>query len=880
MTYISLNSGFKLTGILLCMRKIIHIVDDDASVRGATSFLLSSHGYSPRIYESGTEFLQQANLDEGCALLDLHMADMSGLDVLEALREADTGLPVIMLTGHGDVATAVQALKLGAADFIQKPYDECDLVAAIERAFASGSRDSGRHEAKRAALQRLERLSPRETQVLRGLLCGMTNKEMARLLELSPRTVEMHRSTMMADLGVDAAADAIRIAIAAELAPLDESRAGPVADAAPARPARPAFKLPPPAGAQPLDRILPPVLDALEACTDGAILLDRGFDVLFANKEALAMIGPKRDLVGANLWKLFPATRQTDAFKQLRRAADEGVAVRFDFYCPDLGRWLAVKAAPTSGGLQVGFRDLTSERMADAAVRQSEERLRLALEAAGDGAWDWDIAKGSFHISSCYVERLVYGEEAKIAGLGEIWRLIHPDDQPIVKEKMEEHLAGRSDSFVCEYRIRSGDGQWRWSLDRGRVVARDPATGAPTRMVGTSTDITTLKSMKRMVAEANARVAMAQECAGAGLWDYDVRTGAIQLCARSRAMFGLPEGNDPLDIADWKKLIHPDDLAAALIAFDRAVRTGEPYSARYRVVLPDGSLRWIRGTGKAAGRVDGRTVRMIGLNLDETEQTLAVEKLERMQADLLDAGRASAVGTMAAALADELNQPLTAVLNYVQGLKSAMVRAMPARASDVLPELPDALDRTEASAREATRILRRIRDKARFDRMRRQPERLSAMIDEAAPVALAGSESSGIRLTVSVAPEADRVTVDRVQIQQVIINLVRNAAEAMKEVECDREIAIRAIVGARGKVEVSVEDQGKGLPDEIVGQLFFPFVSTKEKSAGIGLAVSRTIVEAHGGRIWAEPAQGGGTSIGFTLEPAGMSERRLHDQAA
>jgi two-component system sensor kinase FixL len=863
------------------MRKIIHIVDDDASVRGATSFLLSSHGYSPRIYESGTEFLQQADLEEGCALLDLRMSDMSGLDVLEALIEADAGLPVIMLTGHGDVATAVQALKLGATDFIQKPYDEADLIAAIERAFASGHRESSRKEAKRAALERLERLSPRETQVLRGLLCGMTNKEMARLLELSPRTVEMHRSTMMADLGVDAAADAIRIAIAAELEPLDESRSVPVADPVAARPARTPFKLPPPAGVQPLDRILPPVLDALEASTDGAILLDRGFDIVFANKEAVAMIKPKGEMVGANLWKLFPATRQTDAFKQLRRAADDGVSVRFDFYCPDIRRWLAVKAAPTPGGLQVSFRDLTNERMADAAVRQSEERLRLALEAAGDGAWDWDIAKGRFHISSCYVERLVYGEEATIAGLGEIWRLIHPDDQPTVKAKMEEHLAGRSDSFVCEYRIRSGDGQWRWSLDRGRVVERDAVSGAPTRMVGTSTDITMLKSMKRIVAEANARIAMAQECAGAGLWDYDVRTGVIQLCARSRAMFGLPESNgETLEISAWKKVIHPDDLAATLIAFDRAVRTGEPYSARYRVLRPDGTLRWIRGTGKAAGRVAGRTVRMIGLNLDETEQMQAVDRLERLQADLLDVGRANAAGTMAAALADELNQPLTAVLNYVQGLKLSMARALPARSSGLPPELPEALERTEESAREATLILRRIRDKARAHRLRRQPEPLSAMIEEAARVALAGTESAGIRLAISVAPEAARVLVDRIQIQQVIINLVRNAAEAMAEVEGDREIAIHAELNARGKVEVSVNDRGTGLPDELVDQLFFPFVSTKERNAGIGLAVSRNIVEAHGGRIWAEPAPGGGTSIGFTLEPVTSSERQLHEEAA
>ena len=859
------------------MRKVIHIVDDDASVRAATSFLLSGHGFSPLVYESGEEFLSQASLDDGCVLLDLNMTGMSGLEVLEALRDAEAGAPVIMLTGHGEVATAVRALKLGAVDYIQKPYGEGELLEAIERAFAGGSREARRKEAKRDALERLERLSAREKQVLRGLLGGMTNKEMARELELSPRTVEMHRSTMMADLGVDAAAAAIRIAIAAELTPLGEPE--PEATVEPVAAPRPRPTLVPaePTADAPLrpGRLPQLMLEALEASTDSAILLDDRFDIVFANREALAMVSSRRDLVGMQFWDLFPASRQTDAHKELRRAFDDQVAVRFDFFCPDIRRWLAVKASPVPGGLQVSCRDLTTERTADAAIRESEERLRLALEAAGDGAWDWDIANRRFHISSCYVERLVYGDEAMIAGLAEIWRKIHPDDQGKVKAAMEKHLAGRSESFVCEYRIRSGDGEWRWSLDRGRVVARDPKSGAPTRMVGTSTDITTLKSMKRIVAEANERIAMAQECAGAGLWEYDVQSGVIRLCGRSRAMFGLDSTRGRLNIEDWKQVIHPDDYAATMQAFQRAIRTGEPYSARYRTILPDGEVRWVRGTGKAATRSGGRTLRMIGLNLDETEQTLAIEKLERLQADLLEAARANAVGTMAVALADQLNQPLTAIYNYVHGLQQAV--ASPDREGR---QLVAVLAAAEESAREANVILRRIREKAAFHGLRQRPELLSAVIGDAARVALAGSAGAGFRLQLSVSPTAERAMIDRVQIQQVIINLVRNAVEAMRNMTGERIIAIRAGLGARGKIEVTVTDRGSGVPDEIVGQLFFPFVTTKEEGAGIGLAVSRTIVEAHGGRIWAEPAEGGGTSIGFTLDPVHELDPELHRQAA
>ena len=331
--------------------KTVHIVDDDALVRGATSFLLISHGYSPRIYESGSEFLRQADRDEGCVLLDLRMSEMSGLQVLEALKQGGSSAPVIMLTGHGDIAIAVRALKLGAVDFIQKPYEDGVLVAAIERALAGGGADSRRKKSKRAAIERLERLSRRETQVLRGLLGGMTNKETARLLDLSPRTVEMHRASMMVDLGVDAAADAIRIAIAGELTPLDQ----PEAVAEPPRP-------------------------AVDASTDCAVLLDERFDITFLNRETVAIVGLERDLVGTNFWKAFPRTRQTDAFKRLKCAAEGAAEPCFDFYCPDLCRWLAVKAGPIPGGLQLDFRDPTAQRD---AVRQTDTGLQLALEIGG-----------------------------------------------------------------------------------------------------------------------------------------------------------------------------------------------------------------------------------------------------------------------------------------------------------------------------------------------------------------------------------------------------------------------------------------------------------------------------------------------------------------
>ena len=345
------------------MAEIVHIVDDNASIRATTSYVLADHGYATRTYESGEEFLRNVDSEDGCVLLDLRMPEMSGIEVLEEMARRASALPVIMVTGHGDVMAAVRALKLGAIDLIQKPYIETDLLDAIERALAAIERDKRRLEERRAADERVRRLSERERQVLRGLLAGMTNKEMARRLGLSPRTVEMHRSNMMSDLQVSAAADAIRIAIDADLEPLETlgpQRLAPVAradfEAPDMRPREPGAW---PAPAK-LQQILPSVIDVLEGSTDGVLLLDRQMHITYANRNALETIGEGRELVGLGLWTAFPGASQTPARDQFLRAAQQRIPASFDLHSPGLGRWFNLSVRPISSGLQVSFRPLTA----------------------------------------------------------------------------------------------------------------------------------------------------------------------------------------------------------------------------------------------------------------------------------------------------------------------------------------------------------------------------------------------------------------------------------------------------------------------------------------------------------------------------------------
>lgn len=215
------------------LSSVIHIVDDDASVRAATSFLLRSYGYATQIYASGAEFLESARLKRGCILLDLRMPDQDGFAVQAELARRDCDLPVILMTGHGDIPSAVRALKLGAVDFIEKPFEEEGLIQSVEQALAMADVRRRSRARRNRALASIGLLSAREKQILRGLLAGMTNKEIARRFEISPRTVEMHRANMMRDMGCDSLSDVIRIGVEAELEPLPRTDAQPELDLLP-----------------------------------------------------------------------------------------------------------------------------------------------------------------------------------------------------------------------------------------------------------------------------------------------------------------------------------------------------------------------------------------------------------------------------------------------------------------------------------------------------------------------------------------------------------------------------------------------------------------------------------------------------------------------
>jgi two-component system response regulator FixJ len=197
--------------------RLVHLVDDDEAIRRSVGFMLKTSGYHVRTYESGGALLKSGpNLEPGCILLDIRMPGMNGLEVQAALKDKGVSLPVVIMTGHGDVSLAVHAMKAGAVDFIEKPFEKAVLLAAIEHGVERLKRSAANQDRADEAVVRLQALTPREREVLDGLAKGLPNKTIAYDLGISPRTVEIHRANVMSKLGVRSLSEALRIAFAAQ----------------------------------------------------------------------------------------------------------------------------------------------------------------------------------------------------------------------------------------------------------------------------------------------------------------------------------------------------------------------------------------------------------------------------------------------------------------------------------------------------------------------------------------------------------------------------------------------------------------------------------------------------------------------------------------
>jgi two-component system sensor kinase FixL len=351
--------------------------------------------------------------------------------------------------------------------------------------------------------------------------------------------------------------------------------------------------------------------------------------------------------------------------------------------------------------------------------------------------------------------------------------------------------------------------------------------------------------------EARLRAALAIETVGS---IYLAPDGTIIEANNAfLAMGGYSRADVEAGRLTWQSLTPPEWMESSEQAIAELRTTGQatPYEKQY--IRKDGSRWWALFAAKMLP--DGTIFEFV---LDITERKQTEERLAELQAELLHMSRLGVMGQMAAVLAHELNQPLTAIANYIYGadrLAGEAERSGPVR---------DLLRKASDQALRAGETIRRVREFVARGKSTRQPENLIQLVNEASALALIGAAAKGIHVRYDFDTQVDCVLADKIQIQQVLLNLIRNAVEALQEVE-HRELLIAVTQAGADSVQICVSDTGAGISAEITTRLFQPFVTSKADGLGVGLSVCRSIVEAHHGRLWADPNPNGGTSFRFTL---------------
>jgi PAS domain S-box-containing protein len=371
----------------------------------------------------------------------------------------------------------------------------------------------------------------------------------------------------------------------------------------------------------------------------------------------------------------------------------------------------------------------------------------------------------------------------------------------------------------------------------------------------------TLELQEEKLRRTEAYLAEAQRLTHTGSWAWGVAgRDALHLSEEWYRIYGFDPEKRPPSWEERLQRIHPEDRPKWQEAIDRAIAEKSGYEVEFRILLPDGTVKYIHTVGHPVLNASGDLVQFVGSSMDISASKRAEEALRQAQADLARVNRVTTMGELTASLAHELNQPIAAAVTNANTCLRWLTRDHP----DV-EEARAAAMRIVKDGTRAADIISRIRLLFKKGTPQREPEDVNEVIREM--IVLLGGETTrySISIRTDLAADLPQVMGDRVQLQQVLMNLMINGIDAMKDVDGTRELAIKSQRGENEEVVLSVTDSGVGLPPHQADQIFNAFFTTKPHGTGMGLRISRSIIESHGGRLWAADNSPRGASFYFTL---------------
>ncbi len=510
------------------------------------------------------------------------------------------------------------------------------------------------------------------------------------------------------------------------------------------------------------------------------------------------------------------------------------------------------------------FTNALARKQADQALRESELRMTLAAEAANFGVWEWRVTRDIVWGSDRW-QRMFGFEAGEVIRFEKVIQRIHPDDRDTVKHEVQYAVENQTD-YAGEFRLDWPDGTQHWVAVQGRVGT--DADGTSARMLGAAIDITERKHAEKEFLANEARLAAGTELAGLGCYEIDFANLTSFVDDRFYAICGVPSGHHQglQALAFWMERLHPDDRPWILDDREK-LHNGriDRISIEYRYLHPTEGLKWIRHIAKVEARdATGQAVRTYGVVRDITTRRSAEMEARDLRVNLAHAGRVTLLGQLASALAHELSQPLGAILRNAEAADIILQSSAPD-----LEELRAIVKDILSDDARAGQVIDRLRSLLKRRSVDTQPIELPSVITEVLALVQADAAARQVKITFSAMPGLPTVSGDRVHLQQVMLNLLVNAMDALEGYAPDQStIQVSMLQVDPATVEVRVVDNGPGIPGESQERLFEPFFTTKSNGMGMGLPVSKTIIEAHKGKLWAENGSQSGACFCFSVPVA------------
>ena len=409
---------------------------------------------------------------------------------------------------------------------------------------------------------------------------------------------------------------------------------------------------------------------------------------------------------------------------------------------------------------------------------------------------------------------------------------------------------------------------WGTMHGRGPFLAQSPTENAvalqlfllvvATPLMLLAAAIEDERRSKDSLRATEARMALAAESAQMALWEWDLVNDTIWLTDEGAKLLGL-EDEDSVDHATLAGCVHPDDRATRDAAIARTLTTGADYESEFRIVRPDGSVRWVSARGRGPGTAAMPRTRILGVAIDITRQKEAAEEARLQRREVAHLSRVVTVSTLSGSLAHELSQPLSSILSNAQAGQRFLAKDVPD-----LEEIRGILGQIVGEDRRAGEIINRLRTLLRRGEVDTQPIDVNEVIADLLQLTRSDFLARGVSVDNLATATLPPALADRVQLQQVLLNLIVNACDAMATKPQDQRLLAITSAVIDGEMRIGILDRGIGLPEDVEA-LFQPFHTTKDDGLGMGLAICRDLVTAHNGRLWAEARAGGGAAFYATL---------------